>query len=105
MDGTHVVCTDGLVSAESKFLVARIKTAAALGERVQVVPPFGDFIAASLREGDPVGNFAAMVVSSARWRIVEAPPEVHEFLAAQTRLGENVFDEGGIELPLGAVHV
>lgn len=83
LDGELVACTDGHVGGGTSDQRRRMKAAAYAGEEVQLIAPFGDTVKASFDEGDPLGNFAAIVAASARWKILEAPQEIYDFLDSQ----------------------
>lgn len=102
LDGSLVTCTDGHVAGGTEEQQVRMKAAAYTSEAVQIVVPFGQFVRASFGEDDPVGNLAAIVAASMRWKIIEAPDEVLRFLDTQVELAEPDPDGADLELVLGA---
>ena len=80
-DGEIVTCADGLISSDNRELVRLIKREANLGTYVQLVPPFGRQVQASLDSENLVGLTAALFsVRPGRTTLLEAPAEVWDWL-------------------------
>lgn len=80
-DGEIVTAANGLVSSDNRELVRLIKKEAKIGTSVQLVPPFGREVTASLDPEDLVGITAALFSARpGRTRLLEAPAEVWDWL-------------------------
>lgn len=80
-DGDIVTSANGAISSENRELVRIIKREANLGTLAQLIPPFGRTVQASLDPDNLVGLTAALFTARpGRTKLLEAPPEVWEWL-------------------------
>jgi hypothetical protein len=80
-DGDIVTAANGAISSDNRELVRIIKREVNLGTLAQLIPPFGRTVQASLDPNDLVGITAALFTARpGRTKLLEAPPEVWEWL-------------------------
>lgn len=80
-DGDIVTAANGSPSSANRELVRTIQREVNLGTLIQLTPPFGRSVQASLDPEDVVGITAALFSARpGRTRLLEAPPEVWEWL-------------------------
>lgn len=90
-DGELIVAANGQISSDNRQLVKRVQRAAETGRLVQLVSPVGSRVRASLDPTDLLGITAALFAARpGRTTILEAPPEVMDWVAE-----ESAGNEGG----------
>lgn len=84
-DGELIVSANGQISSDNRELVKRVKQAAEIRRRVQLVAPFGNKVTASLEPDNLLGLTAALFAANpGRTTLIEAPEEVTEWIAKES---------------------
>lgn len=81
--GQMIACTDGFLEGGTPEMRAQIRKASHLGERIQLIPPFGEEVEAALDETNALGALAAIASLRGSWDLKVAPEEVWDFLRNQ----------------------
>ena len=86
-DGHLLTCVDGHLSCDDPEIVHRVKVAAVLHNRIQIVKPFGDSVTAKLTDlNNPVQILAALFAANpGRTQILQAPRAVLAWLEDQEK--------------------